>query len=159
MMARRTLTLGGTSVAIYKNAVIDFHKIAVEMRSVVEGWYNAQVEVIDTNLREQTWDMATNTYGATTETIVWSGKARIQPVRSSSTPQLEVTQGSIQGVMVQVPYDATLGLVRKGMQVRVTSGGEDAVLEDLILVVRSAINSSYGWNRTIECDADVKSPA
>jgi len=68
-----------------------------------------------------------------------------------------VAQGAIQGVRVQVPYDPSLPLIRKGLQVKVTDGGQDAVLESIQFVVRSAINSSYGWNRTIECDVDVKS--
>jgi len=50
-------------------------------------------------------------------------------------------------------------LIRKGLQVKVTDGGEDHVLESLQFVVSSAVNSSYGWNRTIECDVDVKSVA
>jgi len=74
-------------------------------------------------------------------------------------PHLAVTQGAIQSIRVQVPYDANLPLIRKGLQVRVTNGGEDAVLTTLQFVVRSAINSSYGWNRTIECDVDVRSVA
>lgn len=138
---------------------IDFAKIAEEMRATVSNWYNASVQIIDTNIREQTWNMATNTYGNSTESIVWSGRARVQPIKSERLPDIEIAQGGVQGVRIQVPYDANLSLIRKGMQVRVTDGGEDHILEDLVFVVRSAINSSYGWNRTIECDADVKSEA
>lgn len=154
-----THTLGGTNMAISSTTPIDFAKIAAEMRTIVARWYNATVQIVDPNLREQTWNMATNSYGASTETIVWSGKARIQPIRGESLPDLNVMQGAIQGFRVQVPYDANLSLIRKGMQVRITDGGEDVVLSNLILLVRSAVNSSYGWNRTIECDADVKSVA
>ena len=146
-------------MAISKNSSIDFAKIALEMRSIVARWYNAEIEIVDTNLREQTWNEFTNSYGSSTETVIWSGKARVQPIRTERLPDIDVMQGAVRSVRVQVPYDANLDLIRKGMQVRITSGGEDAVLDDLILVVRSAINSSYGWNRTIECDADVKSVA
>tara|TARA_B110000503_G_C7070758_1_gene380766 strand:- start:744 stop:1133 length:390 start_codon:yes stop_codon:yes gene_type:complete len=127
------------------------------MRTIVARWYNATIEIVDTNLREQTWNEFTNSFGISTETVIWSGTARIQPISATATPSNDVMQGAVRAVRVQVPYDANLSLVRKGMQVRITSGGEDAVLEDLVLVVNSAINSSYGWNRTIECDADVKS--
>ena len=158
-MAKQTSTHGGTDMPISSSSPIDFAAIALEMRGTVARWYNAEIEIIDTNLREQTWNEFTNSYGSSTETVVWSGKARVQPIRSERLPDLDVMQGAVRSVRVQVPYDASLDLVRKGMQVRITSGGEDAVLDDLILVVRSAINSSYGWNRTIECDADVKSVA
>lgn len=136
---------------------IDFAAIAQEMRQTVARWYNATIEIIDPNIREQEWNMATNSWGTSSETLIYSGGARVQPIRSTSEPDLGITQGAIRSVRIQVPYDATVPLIQKGFQVRVTSGGENHVLEDLKLVVRSAINSSYGWNTTIECDADVKS--
>ena len=159
MMARLTNILGGTSVGTPRNSGIDFAKIAVEMRAITARWYNAEVEIIDPNLRDQTWDMATNEFTNEPKAVVWSGKARVQPIRQASMPELNVLQGGVQGVRVQVPYDPSLPLIRKGLQLRVTDGGQDAVLETLVFVVRSAINSSYGWNRTIECDVDVKSVA
>lgn len=144
-------------MAISKSSYIDFAKIATEMRGIVARWYNAEIEIIDSNLREQTWNMATNSYGTNTETIIYSGRARVQPISSTQEPDITVGQAGIRGVRIQVPYDASIGLVRKGLQVRVTNGGEDSILESIKFVVKSAINSSYGWNRTIECEADVKS--
>jgi hypothetical protein len=127
------------------------------MRGAVARWYNAEIQIVDPNLREQTWNMATNSYGTNTETIIYSGKARVQPIRATLEPDVTIGQAGIRGVRIQVPYDASVGLVRKGLQVRVTDGGEDSVLETIKFVVKSGINSSYGWNRTIECEADVKS--
>ena len=155
----RTSILGGTDMPVPSSNPIDFAKIALEMRPTVARWYNAEVEVIDPNLQDVEWDEVTNEYENTPEVVVWSGKARIQPLRTASTPDLGIMQGAIEAIRVQVPYDADLSLVRKGMQVKVISGGEDHVLESLQFVVRSAVNSSYGWNRTIECDADIKSVA
>ena len=144
-------------MAISKNSSIDFAKIALEMRSIVARWYNAEIRIIDSNTRDQTWNMQTNTFTNSPASILYTGKARIQPIREARTPDLGVTQGGIQSIRVQVPYDATLPLIRKGLQVEVINPGEDVVLQSLWFTVRSAINSSYGWNRTIECDADVKS--
>jgi hypothetical protein len=144
-------------MAISKNSTIDFAKIAGEMRGTVARWYNAEVEIIDPNIREQDWDEFTNEFIGNPETIIWSGSARVQPIKIEKTPDMEIMQGGVKGVRVQIPYDANLPLIRKGLQVRVTDGGEDAVLENLVFLVRSSVNSSYGWNRTIECDVDVKS--
>lgn len=145
-------------MAISKNSSIDFAKIALEMREIVARWYNAEVQIIEPNTREldAEWDPTTNTYVQAVDTVVWSGKARVQPIKAERMPDLGVMQGAIQSVRIQVPYDADLSLVKKGMRVKITNGGEDHVLEGLDLVVRAAINSSYGWNRTIECDADVR---
>ena len=137
---------------------IDFAAIALEMRSTVARWYNAQIQIIDPNLENQTWNPSTNSYTGNPAVVIYSGSARIQPIGADRTPTLDFAQAGIRGIRVQVPYDQTIGLIRKGLQVVVTDGGEDAILEDLQFVVSSAINSSYGWNRTIECDVDVKSP-
>ena len=146
-------------MAILPNSPIDFAAIALEMRSTVARWYNATVEIIDPNLEDQTWDPITNTYSGDSDVVLWSGSARVQPIGADRMPDLTVMQGGIRGIRVQVPYDASLPLIRKGLQVKVTDGGEDHVLESLQFVVNSAVNSSYGWNRTIECDVDVKSVA
>jgi len=138
---------------------IDFAKIATEMRATVARWYNAEIKIVDPNVRNQTWNMTTNTFTNAPQTVLYTGKARIQPISNARTPDLGITQGSIQGIRVQIPYSANLELIRKGLEVEVTNGGQDAVLEDLRFTVRSAVNSSYGWNRTIECDVDVKSVA
>ena len=144
---------------VSSSSPIDFASIAMEMRAAVARWYNAQIEIIDTNIREQEWDEFTNDYISNSETVIWSGSARVQPIKTERLPDMDIMQCAVRGVRIQVPYDANLSLIREGMQVRITDGGEDVVLENLILTVRSAINSSYGWNRTIECDADVKSTA
>ena len=158
-MAKQTSTHGGTNMPISSSNLIDFAAIAVEMRGAVARWYNAQIKIIDPNIGDEVWNPATNAYTGTAAVEIYSGVARIQPIRNARTPDLGVTQGAIESIRVQVPYDASIGLVRKGLQVQVVSGGEDATLQDLQFVVRSGINSSYGWNRTIECDVDVKSVA
>jgi len=141
---------------ISKDSPIDFAGIAAEMRGTVARWYNGAVEIVDPNVEDLVWDVETNTYTGSPEVVVFSGSARIQPVRNVTVPDVDISQAAIQGIRVQVPYDSDLSLIRKGLRVRVTSPGEDAVLGGLQFVVRSAINSSYGWNRTIECDVDVK---
>jgi hypothetical protein len=159
-MEYKTSIHGGISMAISPNTPIDFAKIALQMRETVARWYNAEIEIVDPDLGEQEWDPITNDYGTDSTVVLWSGRARIQPLKQSrgSTPNLNVMQGGIEAVRIQVPYDPSLPLIRKGLQIRVVDGAEDEVLSTVQFVVRSAINSSYGWNRTIECDADVKNP-
>jgi hypothetical protein len=144
---------------VSSSSPIDFASIAAQMRPTVALWYNAEIEIIDPNSGEELWDEYTNEYINDSATVLWSGHARIQHLRDARTPDMVITQGAIHPIRVQVPYDAELPLIRKGLQVKVTDGGEDAVLPTLQFVVRSAINSSYGWNRTIECDVDVRSVA
>jgi hypothetical protein len=71
----------------------------------------------------------------------------------------DIRETSVVSVRIQIPYDNSLDLIRKGMSVRVTDGGENHYLEDLEFTIKSALNSSYGWNTTIECEVDAKSVA
>jgi len=139
----------------------DFQKIAQEMRKSVAYWYNAEVQIVDPEVRHSEWDPVTNEYDFIEENVLWSGPARIQPIglTGARMVDLNVMQGAIKNIRVQVPYDESLPLIRKGLQVRVVSGGEDDVWANMRMIVNSAVNSSYGWNRTIECELDTRSPA
>ena len=143
--------------------LINFQAIAKEMRETVAHWYNAQIEIIDPKNRELSgdWDPVTNDYTSIPGEVVWSGSARIQPIglTGARLTNMAVMQGSIKNIRVQVPYDESLPLIRKGLEIRVVSGGQDQVLNNMRMIVNSAINSSYGWNRTIECELDTRSPA
>ena len=136
---------------------INVGAIATVMRSSIEIWFNASVQIIDPNTGAASWDEYTNTETGGTPTILWSGKARIQPLNGGSQAEAGFTQGSVVSARVQLPLDVEVGLLRKGLQIIVTDGGEDSVLQDLSFVISSAINSSYAWNRTVMCDVDVKS--
>jgi hypothetical protein len=143
--------------------LIDFQAIAREMRETVAHWYNAEIEIIDPQTRQTSaeWDPVTNDYAESPEIIIWSGPARIQPIglTGARLTNMTVMQGAIKNVRVQVPYDEELPLIRKGLEIKVVDGGQDQVLNDLRMIVNSAVNSSYGWNRTIECELDTRSTA
>ncbi len=146
-------------MAISKSSVIDFAKIATEMRDIVARWYNATVEVVDPNTGDLTWNISTNSYTGDAATTVWSGTGRIQPIRSASEPNGRVYDPSMRPVLIQIPYDNSLDYIRPGMTVRVTDGGENHYLEELEISIVSTMNSSYGWNTTLECSVDTKSVA
>jgi hypothetical protein len=146
-------------MAISASSPIDFGKIALEMRATVARWYNASVEVIDPELGDLVWDMETNTFENDPVTIIWSGEGRIQQIHLPEMKTNDVMETSIVSIRIQIPYDNTRQFIRKGMAVRVTNGGENHDLANLEFTVRSAINSSYGWNTTLECEVDAKSTA
>ena len=141
--------------------LIDFQAIAKEMREAVAHWYNAEVEIIDPKNRALSgeWDPVTNDYEDVPDEVLWTGPARIQPIglTGARLTNMAVMQGSIKNIRVQVLYDEELPLIRKGLEIRIVDGGQDQVLNDLRMIVNSAINSSYGWNRTIECELDTRS--
>lgn len=138
---------------------INFAGIASAMRETVAFWYNATVEIVDPNVDGLVWNLATNSYTGDAAITVWSGSARIQPLKRSSSPNGEVYDPAMRSLIVQIPYDNAGDYIRSGMSVRITSGGENVFLEELELSIDSAINSSYGWNTTLYCSVDTKSIA
>ena len=146
-------------MAISANTPIDFAAIASEMRATVSRWYNATIEIVNPNVGGLEWDIETNSYAGDAATPVWSGTARIQPIRRTSSPDGDVYDPAMRSLLIQIPYDNSNNYIRAGMSVRISDGGENKFLQDLELSIDSAINSSYGWNTTIHCSVDTKSVA
>lgn len=144
-------------MGVFASGGINFSAISAEMRSTMLGWFNATIQIVDPNVEEVEWDVYTNTQTSGNKTVLWSGPARVQHLRNDSMPTVGFSQTDIRGIRIQLPYDVELGLIRKGLQVIVTDGGSDPILEQLGFVVTSSINSSYAWSRTIECEVDLKS--
>jgi len=145
-------------MAISRSSKINFSAISEEMATIAQRWFNATVEIVDPDVEGQTWNPATNTYTGSSETVLWSGEARVQPIGVGQNPGTDYAFSSagIRGVRVQVKLDPSRSFIRKGLRVRVIDGGVDADLEKLDFVVSNALNSSYAWLRTIECDVDTK---
>ena len=143
-------------MAISKNSKIDFSAISTEMQGIVSRWFNGTIQIVDPNLDSLTFDPWTNATTGT-ETVLWTGDARIQPVNEARDPDAGKSMLSSRRVRFQVPLDETRDFVHAGLVVRVTDGGQFPDLEKLQFNISSAVNSSYAWLLTIECEADVKS--
>lgn len=142
---------------ILRGSKIDFAGISAEMGPVARRWFNGLIQIVDPNLDDLTYDPWTNT-STGSETILWSGEARIQPI-SSNASDIDAGKSvtASRRVRFQVPLDDTRVFVRAGLRVRVTDGGRFPDLENLQFVVSSAVASSYAWLLSIEAEADVKS--
>lgn len=144
-------------MAISKSSKIDFAAISAEMGDIAARWFNGAIQIVDPNLDNLTFDPWTNT-STGTETVLWTGEARIQPISyDTRDPEAGRSVLASRRVRFQVPLDETRAFVRSGLIVRVTDGGEFPDLVNLQFNISSAVNSSYAWLLTIECEADVKS--
>lgn len=146
-------------MGVFTGGGLDFAAISAQMASTMLSWMNATVQIVDPNTADAEWDPFTNTETGGAPTVLWQGPARIQHLSNEALPEVGYSQISVRGIRLQVPMDPELVFVRKGLQVIVIDGGSDIELEQLQFVVTSAINSSYAWVRTIECEVDVKSVA
>lgn len=142
---------------VSSSAPIDFTKISAEMGVTAQRWMNGAIEIVDPNLESLVFDPWTNDSSGT-EVVLWSGSARIQQIAyETRDPDGGKSVLANRRVRFQVPLDETRSFVRAGLVVRVTDGGLFPDLEKMQFSVSSAINSSYAWLLTIECEADVKS--
>jgi hypothetical protein len=142
---------------VSSSAPIDFTKISAEMSVTAQRWMNGSIEIVDPNLESLVFDPWTNDSSGT-EVVLWSGAARIQQIAyETKDPDGGKSILANRRVRFQVPLDETRSFVRAGLVVRVTDGGLFPDLEKMQFSVSSAINSSYAWLLTIECEADVKS--
>lgn len=151
-------TIGGINVGVF-NQSVDFSAIGASMAKTALPWMNASVQIVDPNLGSGTWSEWTNQQVGGGPTVIWSGPARIQHLKTESNASVGYSDVGIRSIRIQVPLDEAAGFIRKGLQVIVTDGGNDYELEQLQFVITSAVNSSYAWLRTIEAEVDVKSVA
>jgi hypothetical protein len=143
-------------MAISPTSKIDFSAISVEMGVIAARWFNGEIQIVDPNLDDLTFDPWTNT-STGTETVLWTGEARIQPINLATDPDGGKSVLATRKVRFQVPLDPARSFVHAGLVVRVTDGGQFPDLVNLQFNISSAVNSSYAWLLTIECEADVKS--
>lgn len=146
-------------MGVFTSGAINFAAISGEMRSTMLPWMNGTIQIVDPNIGEQEWDAFTNEYSTNTSEVLWQGPARIQHLSSTQIASVGMSEIGVRGIRLQVPMDLDMGFVRKGLQVIVIDGGSDPELEQLQFVVKSSINSSYAWGKTIECEVDIKSVA
>lgn len=144
-------------MGVFAGGAPDFRAISGAMSEVTSLWMNGEIQILDPNLEGMTWNEWTNEMTGS-PIVLWTGRARIQPIRSADYRQPEVgfASASIRRVRFQVPLDDTRDYVRPGFQVKVTDGAMFPDLTELNYVIRTAFNSSYAWLTTVECEVDAK---
>lgn len=139
------------------NRRVDIAAISERMQPVVNAWQNGAIELIDPNINGGTYNVWTNQTTGREHTVLWSGPARIQPMRFPVLVSGQSEQVVYKSVRFQIPLAAEFpdGMIaREGLRIRVTDGGMFPDLERMLFVITSGINSSFAWNRTIETTSD-----
>jgi hypothetical protein len=139
-----------------------FHNSAIE-----KSLRLASVEIYNPESSSSVYDPETNTWSGET-TLLWVGKARIQP-RSSSARIGEagniiraIDPGASQIVEVHIGLrenqlagsDGVMPDIRPGHRMLVTNSPLDEQLLNFEFVVRSVINSSNPWHRALLCEVN-----
>jgi len=129
------------------------------LRASAESAMVAEVSIY-TVVGEPQYDPDTDSWTAETTTY-YSGKARVQPIRSVLTAEAPGNTSTVQGVRIQIPISAFADDFRPGMQVAVTSSPLNATLTEFEYHLSGVVDSSNPFERTLEAKVNqetVRSP-
>lgn len=96
---------------------------------------------------EREYDAETDTW-TEVETVIYEGKARVQPLRSSSRRTVPGNTTEVITFLVSVPYGATELDISLGQHMRVTDGGLNTALTTYKYVVSEITDSSNPIEKT-----------
>lgn len=121
----------------------------------------AEIEIFNPAASEATYNATTNAWTSARE-IVWTGKARLQPVRSASNRANTLNPTSIREIEVFIAMTGNtleghvgeMPEIRTGYQIFVTDSPFDETLKNFVLNVRSSMNSSNPWEKMLYCESD-----
>jgi hypothetical protein len=138
-------------MALNSRSAIDSRWLSHNLK-VVSGFNVATIEIFDSNISDGTYNAVTNTWTGS-RTTIWSGEARIQPVTKPTNRNNTANPTSITEVEVHFNYPGDVDIL-PGHQIFVTASPYNTPLTNMILTVRSSINSSNAWNRVLVCEVD-----
>lgn len=131
--------------------------------NVESSFHLATIEIYDPEINDGSYNAATNTF-TSARTVLWTGKARIQAVRSSILKQNDNNPTNSQELEIHLDMrgntlagsEGEMPDIRPNYQIFVTSSPYDETLENYILTVRSSISTSNPWGKMLLCEVDLE---
>lgn len=118
----------------------------------VKGW----IHILDPQKEVRTMNVKAGNYDVE-NTPIWSGHARIQPMRNtvSTSRASNPTTTRIVQFWVEFPRELEIDL-KPGLRIAVEISGNDPWLTQYQFVVLGSINSAQAWQRTIDTQTDLE---
>lgn len=139
--------------------MLSFSSWETDIASITElaEYQNATIQITDPSQLTTTYSYDSNEYTVTGDGLVYDGQARIQPNRSAREENSNPVQdpNSAKAVLVQIPSTEVV-TIKRGFQVRVTDGGRNSSLENMLFTVVADVNSSHMASHTFECVVNVE---
>ena len=127
------------------------------LKHVPESGMAAEIAMY--TLGDKVYDEATNTY-VYTKNYLYTGKARVQPLRSATPRILPNDTTSVQTVLISLPIDAVLNEdIRPSVQVRVTSAPLNPSLTKYQYIIKEIADSSNPLERTFQAEVNQEAVA
>ena len=126
-------------------------------RRVDSGFQVCTATIYYQDLEDRVYDPVTNTWDSTASSV-WSGNARIQPLSNSSERMVTTNDTFVRQVQVHINFAGnTIADIRPGYYMILNTSPLDPNLTKFVYVVRSVMNSSNPWQRTLICEVDMES--
>jgi len=132
-------------------------------RAVAAGLQICDISIYNENLGARTYNATTNAW-SNTDTKIWSGKARIQAKTTASDRMVKVNPTSVREVQFQISFNkntlagsnGVMPDLRPGNYIIVNTSPYDASLQKFSYIIKSVVNSSNPWQRTILTEVDME---
>jgi hypothetical protein len=133
-------------------------------RAVALGLQICDITIYNQNLGSRTYNATTNVW-TNADTAIWAGKARIQPIKRAISRAAQSNPTNVLEVEFQIAFNkntlsgatAAMPDLRPGNYIIVSSSPQDPTLENFSYIVKSVVNSSSPWQRTIVAEIDMES--
>ena len=120
-----------------------------ELKTSPELTQIATVTIVDPNSSERAYNTILDTW-TTTETVIYTGPARVQPLRATSPREVRGNETGIQTFLFSLPIDATAAVAfRTGYLATVTASPLNADLLRYQFVLTETPDSSNPFERTL----------
>ena len=139
----------------------DYAGTAAFMRPHVEGFIDGKVwiHVLDPTTEDRDMVFGTGQY-TVQNTPLWSGWARVQPIRNSVNAWRATNPTTTRVVQFWVDLEEQVIDLRPGLRIAVeivaTEDNNDDWLAEYQYVIVGAVNSSQAWQRTIDTQVDLE---
>lgn len=149
---------GGCSVALNRPNAIFTAAWVDRLSPSVDRSMDATVELYDPDTSGSVWDYETGTWAEGSATSLYFGKARVQPIRGTSSINNNANDTTVQSVLVSIPIGPGKVLdLRPQHRGRVLDAPLMPVLKNLVYIVQEVIDSQNAIERTFLMRVDQES--
>lgn len=136
-------------MALGRNTEVFSQKWQTRLAPATLNTMPCQVEFYDPELSEAVFDYSTGTWSEGEVKRLWSGMARIQPIRGTSSVNNNANDTTVQSVLVSIPiFDGRDLDLRTRDRGRVLSAPLMPVLKNYVYVAQEIIDSGNAIERT-----------
>jgi hypothetical protein len=104
----------------------------------------------------RTYDADTDTWTTTPDTVIYSGKARVQPIRSDVAKERPGDTTKVMAIRFSIPAGSINTDIFYKDEVRVTSSPLNTTLLDYVYYVTDPLDSSNPIEKTFHAEVDLE---